>query len=232
MHTSRLMGAVCAFVFAVLATTANAALVVPNGLSPGDKYHVIFVSSTTRDATSSDIEDYDAHVQAAADAAGIGSTIGLNDWRAVGSTTTVDAIDHLSPLFSSTTEIPIYNQNGDLVSASFNGLWDTTLDNDIAYTENNTPLATNVWTGTFSTGLASTNSELGTVGFVRLGLSTDTGSAWVDANIAGKYITGQNLYGLSSELVVPTTVPIPATSWLFGSGLLGLVGIARRKKAS
>jgi hypothetical protein len=29
-----------------------------------------------------------------------------------------------------------------------------------------------------------------------------------------------------------TAVPIPAAAWLFGSGLLGLVGIARRKKAS
>jgi len=27
-----------------------------------------------------------------------------------------------------------------------------------------------------------------------------------------------------------TSVPIPAAAWLFGSGLLGLVGIARRKK--
>jgi len=27
-------------------------------------------------------------------------------------------------------------------------------------------------------------------------------------------------------------VPIPAAVWLFGSGILGLVGIARRKKAS
>ena len=26
-------------------------------------------------------------------------------------------------------------------------------------------------------------------------------------------------------------VPVPAAAWLFGSGLLGLVGIARRKKA-
>jgi|SRR3989344_2847638 len=29
-----------------------------------------------------------------------------------------------------------------------------------------------------------------------------------------------------------TAVPVPAAVWLFGSGLLGLVGIARRKKAS
>jgi hypothetical protein len=27
-----------------------------------------------------------------------------------------------------------------------------------------------------------------------------------------------------------TVIPVPAAVWLFGSGLLGLVGIARRKK--
>jgi hypothetical protein len=30
----------------------------------------------------------------------------------------------------------------------------------------------------------------------------------------------------------PTIVPVPAAVWLFGSGLLGLVGIARRKRVS
>jgi len=37
---------------------------------------------------------------------------------------------------------------------------------------------------------------------------------------------------LSATLNIETSVvPIPAAIWLFGSGLLGLVGIARRKKA-
>jgi hypothetical protein len=30
----------------------------------------------------------------------------------------------------------------------------------------------------------------------------------------------------------PAAVPIPPALWLFGSGLLGLIGIARRKKAA
>jgi hypothetical protein len=34
------------------------------------------------------------------------------------------------------------------------------------------------------------------------------------------------------ELVSFTPVPIPAAAWLFGSGLLGLIGISRRKKAA
>ena len=32
-------------------------------------------------------------------------------------------------------------------------------------------------------------------------------------------------------LFTVTAVPVPAAIWLFGSGLLGLVGVARRKKA-
>ena len=34
-----------------------------------------------------------------------------------------------------------------------------------------------------------------------------------------------------AALVRETVVPVPAAVWLFGSGLLGLIGIARRKKA-
>ena len=36
---------------------------------------------------------------------------------------------------------------------------------------------------------------------------------------------------LSGSGFGPAVVPVPAAVWLFGSGLLGLVGIARRKKA-
>jgi hypothetical protein len=34
----------------------------------------------------------------------------------------------------------------------------------------------------------------------------------------------------SSFLLTPTVVPLPAAAWLFGSGLLGLAGMARRKR--
>ena len=36
---------------------------------------------------------------------------------------------------------------------------------------------------------------------------------------------------LTSGNITGTVVPVPAAMWLFGSGLLGLVGMARRKKA-
>jgi hypothetical protein len=33
-------------------------------------------------------------------------------------------------------------------------------------------------------------------------------------------------------LVGVSAIPVPAAAWLFGSGLLGLIGVARRKKTA
>jgi hypothetical protein len=48
-----------------------------------------------------------------------------------------------------------------------------------------------------------------------------TGSIFADAGALG----------LASGPFDVAAVPVPAAAWLFGSGLLGLIGIARRKKA-
>jgi hypothetical protein len=52
----------------------------------------------------------------------------------------------------------------------------------------------------------------------------------VNVNFGEEYIT--NLTFDPSQLTIAAAVPIPAAVWLFGSGLLVLVGIARRKKAA
>jgi hypothetical protein len=51
----------------------------------------------------------------------------------------------------------------------------------------------------------------------------------VNVDYGEEYIT--NLTFDPSQLTISAAVPVPAALWLFGSGLLGLVGIARRKKA-
>lgn len=55
--------------------------------------------------------------------------------------------------------------------------------------------------------------------------------AWEDLRFSHPYYDGDfNDMVLMVESVQP--VPVPAAVWLFGSGLLGLVGIARRKKVA
>lgn len=225
MKKSRLLVATCAL-SVLISTIANASLVVPSGLNPGDVYHVIFVSSTSRDATSANIADYDAHVQAAADAAGIGASIGMN-WLAIGSTVGgVSARTHIAPLFQNLLDAgdKIYNQNGDLVASSFNALWGT-LNRRVRYDEyGNATILASPWTGTLTSGHTASNS-LGTITPI-YGKESQV-FAWLNKGTAANTESRQ-LYAISSAITV-AAVPVPATAWLFGSGLLGLIGIARRK---
>ena len=59
---------------------------------------------------------------------------------------------------------------------------------------------------------------------------TLSANANIDADAFGEgAVSGAALFSLDFNVAA---VPIPAAAWLFGSGLLGLVGIARRKKAA
>lgn len=64
------------------------------------------------------------------------------------------------------------------------------------------------------------------------------GTAWFVAHIAGfdtmtctsGQCTSAWFSGGGDETTPPQAIPIPAAAWLFGSGLLGLVGFARRSR--
>jgi len=63
---------------------------------------------------------------------------------------------------------------------------------------------------------------------VRLVSASEVGTQW-GGFASVPYIETWNIQILSSPAGV---VPVPAAVWLFGSGLLGLVGVARRKKST
>jgi hypothetical protein len=56
--------------------------------------------------------------------------------------------------------------------------------------------------------------------------------AWADPTIQIEptFLAAHPEYSLSFSSNLPAAVPVPAAVWLFGSGLLGLMGVARRKK--
>ena len=80
-------------------------------------------------------------------------------------------------------------------------------------------------------------------------LDAEHGNAWFAAHVAdfstGEGVGGCSPIGLDGCTEIrsgwfgggdgsepPSQVPVPAAVWLFGSGLIGLVGIARRRKSS
>lgn len=232
MKKSQLLGVICAVLCTFTTVSTNAAVVtVPAGLNPGDEYRLAFITSTTRNASSTNIADYNAFVTGVAntqvDLVSLGTA-----WSAIASTATVDARDNTNTNPGSGTGVPIYTLDGVLIAASNADLWDNFLLSPLNIMETGltTPFSV-AWTGTDAFGVEFVNSENS------FGLGRDN-PVYGGPNTLGNWSTlaadirfsSYPLYGLSG--VLTAAVPIPAAAWLFSSGLLGLVGIARKKKAA
>ena len=118
--TDRMKVRIAAMVVVVVATaSARADVFVPPGLNPGDMYHLVFVTVSVEDPTSSDIAVYNDFVQA--EAAKYPSLTGTDlgvTYRAIASTSSVDARDN------ALVSAPVYRLDGELVASGFDDMWD------------------------------------------------------------------------------------------------------------
>jgi len=147
-------------------------LQTPPGLNPGDSLRFVYVTDGIRDATSADISDYDSFVNVQAGGATYnGAAI---TWLAIGSTPSVDAIDHVGQ-----ANAPVYLPDGTLITGTTTaaGLWSGAIVQAINLDLAANPVVIFVWTGTnpFGTGFG------GALGNPRAltGASTDTAGSWV-----------------------------------------------------
>lgn len=106
-----------------LAGSVSAEIVIPpTGLNDGDEYRLFFMTSGKRDATSTDIEDYNAFVQLHADNSPELAALGVS-WKAVVSTPTVAARDTTGNSEVDREGAPVYLVNGTLMASTNVRLW-------------------------------------------------------------------------------------------------------------
>ena len=237
------LGIVCAGVaLATLGTSAAQAalVVVPPGLNPGDQYRLVFVTAGTRNATSSDINDYNTFVTNQVTGSALATqltTAGFNPntitWKAIGSTSATSAkvntgTDGTQP------DVPIYLIDGNRVANNNADLWDGSIQTNINRTQIDTSKNASVWTGTQAGG--STGSPLGNaIGFpptANMGATIYTDSRWINEITILSVSQSLSLYGMSSVLTVPSAaVSVPEPSSLLGFITLGglMLGGAVRK---
>ena len=215
---------IACILFTVLSAHASPIRIDP--LAHTDPFHFVFVTSGTRNASSGDIDDYNQFVQDAADAVGIGTSIGLT-WRAIISTATVDAIDNVA------ITGPVYTLDDRLVANDANDMFDGSIANPINYDEMaNVNVKSNVWTGSRWWGkghiiLPSNYYYAGNGATVTLGYAEFATDWWIQGH-PEHHSTDYALFAVSSPLTVGLNpVPIPPGILLMASGLIGCAGLQR-----
>jgi hypothetical protein len=200
---------------------------VPAGLTPGDEFYIIFVTSTTTAGNSTV-----AQFNAAADAAGnLDTDTAPLTWMAiVGHDTAANITDVQSAsLFAADNTQPIYNTNGDKVADTYIDFTDGTLDAAIEYDETGASVgAADVYTGLTAAGNALNigNDTLGGGDSSNDGCSggvanSTTGTFLFNGRLSdggggGNGCTDtERLYAVSALLTVAAVVPSVSVTPLF-----------------
>lgn len=182
-----------------------------NAWVAGDTYRLVFVSSTTTPATSTDMTYYNTHVQDAASAAGFGAVT----WKAIGSTAAVNAKDNTNSANGDTDGAFLLVDGATIISNNIADFWDGnhTSAQAIDIDESGTGITGIVdptpwyqwqpaWTGTNGDGTAAPGSELGAA-IPKIGLAHDAASAaqWTSRSSATN-TWSMHVYAMSEVLTV------------------------------
>ena len=199
---------------------------IPSGLGLNDTFHLVFVTSTTRIADSTDIASYNTFVQAAADGgSSVVAALGV-DWYAIASTTG-GGVANTNAVVSA----PVYRVDGVQVATGYTDMWNGDIISPINTTELEAVVDVELWSGTKTDGTADWAAlGSGLYSGNRTAQSDETGTWWIYNNEFSWSLRwgadSRSLYALSEEL---TIVPEPATLALLGLGGLGML-LGRKRK--
>lgn len=211
--------AACFLLVLFAGNTLAGPITVPTGLGLGDEYRLVFVTSTTRAATSTDIAYYNDFVTDVANQVPALVALGTT-WTAIGSTSAVDARDNTDT--NTPGGVPIYRLDDTRVADNNDALWGTFSDPLLASINVNqwgmiTPNFA-VWTGTNDLGFAY--RPLGS-GQVEIGSTTAVTEAWIESGSQTNPGMPRVFYAMSG------IVPEPASLCLLS---LGALVLTRRRR--
>jgi hypothetical protein len=215
---------------------------IPAGLRVGDEFQLMFITTSTTEATSTDISYYNNFVNTDANTAAGSLVTGLGiTWSVLGSTSTVNV---LSNIVNTPSTVGIYDLAGTLIAngtgTTGTGLYSGSTVNPPDVTDTGAVNSTHVWTGTDDSGAASNGcgngasplggslSESGYSGFAAI---------WTQSCSVDAPTISQPLYAISNVLILGSddqieVVPEPATLAVTGIGLVSLWFLARRRGAA
>ena len=175
----------------------------PSGVSAGGKFRLLFVTSTARDATSSNIADYNRFVQNRA-AAGHSSIRPYKDgFRAVGSTDAADARDNTC---TTGTGVEIHWLNGNKVADDYADFYDDSWDDPNLKNEGGngiTGSSIQVFTGSGADGTAAADHYLGVASPNTAVIAIMPSTVRPLASHLGDVRGTRRFYGLSQVFKVP-----------------------------
>jgi len=218
---SRLLGAVCAVLFTLITVPADAALI--SRLGGAAAYDDVLDITWVTNASLSGAKTWENQV-AWADSL---SYLGFDDWRLASMSVAAGLPTGITfSVIHCKQETELACRDNELGYMYYHNLGGSFLD-DLTGTQTVgdvtlTDIQSLYWSGTEFTPSLSAYCPLPIC-------------VWeYDFGFGGSSITGSGFSGHYGWAVrsgdVISAVPIPAAVWLFGSGLVGLLGIARRKK--
>ena len=193
---------------------------IPSGVEPGDRFRLMVLTSTMRDASSADIADYNTHVQNAVSGGHDKIRRYSAQFRVVGSTSTVDARDNAG---LTGTGVPIHWLNGVKAFNEYAGFFDAHQWTDTSVGRNEHGRSQDQGQG-FYTGSNFNATKHGTypLGAAQVRVGGLAHGLWAGIQIANDYMQSPYI-ALSPIFVVQETpretVNVPAAWPLIPSGL-------------
>ena len=193
----------------------------PSGLSAGDSFRLLFVTSAKRNASATDIATYNTFVQTRAKAghSAITDTCG-DEFKVLGSTSAVNAKNNTS---TNGTGEAIYWLNGAKVADNYADVYDGSWDSYVGKTQAGANFSTSglIGTGTNQNGTSHSSRYLGSSSSIRVFALSHGGNPFGTSSASTN--GSLSFYALSPVFTVgaaPTTVSISAPTDA-NEGILG-----------